>query len=1719
MKQGVSIYGGFDPANGITDDLNSRILPGTGSGSLLSGNLGNLNSIDDNAYHVVVAAGGSSAGFLDGFLIQDGNAGSTGSAITVNGREISRSQGGGIVIANTNVIFQNCWVRGNRAGRGGGVYIYSGGPTHIFTNCIFSGNYATSDVSGGYGGGLYIESSADTTLNNCTISSNRGSSRAGAILTSGNVALNNSIIYGNTSSNENGVRIDGGSLVAQYCLIGDSGHSPTSSIGVTGGSPSFVNATGTGGTMPTTAGDYRLNSNSSCIDTGNNSLVPSGILTHIGGFSRVQNETVDRGAFEAPWSLILYVKSGGTGSGLSWADAVGDLQYAINLARPGDIIFVSGGTYKPSRKANALTIITPNNRDNAFVLKNNVKIYGGFAGTETSLSQRDLSISENKSILSGDFNGNDNVSGSGGSLTISGNGENAYHVVISASSSSSIGTATVLDGFTITGGNASSYGNTITVNSRSIDRGQGGGFNNSGYSAPTITNCLFTKNYGGQGGAVYSSNYSEDYLTFINTIFSKNSGQAYGGGVYNFSGVSRYFNCTFWGNRAGTSGAGISISSGSVTLRNSIIYNNNSGISGSSFITNSLVQGSSSTSNGNINGNTNPQFVNASGGNFSLQITSPAINKGSNSFASSVATDIVGNARIQDCSVDMGAYESDPIPAPIAEDQTFCAGNILSDLVAEGENLKFYDVAEGETPLDSNTEIVAGTYYVSQTINDCESPRTAMTVTYAVELPAAPSLQSFPFPGIATSELTATGENLKWYSAAAGGEVLSYILSAGTYYVSQTIDSCESGRMPVEINFTNTVRYVKPVASGNGDGSSWGNASGDLQAVLNISSNEDYIFIAGGIYKPNRKPNATEVITLNDRDNAFVINNNVKIYGGFAGTETTIEERDLANPANNTILSGDFNGDDAIASSGETLTFSNNEENAYHVIVSINSGGFAEIDGIIIKGGNANGTGAITGIESETHYGFGRSEAGGLIGGGISDIRNCVFTENYASFIGGAMRIYEDLYSPSYNVRISNTIFYKNKADEGSAIRYSKHVNPLLMDNCIIYGNRSNSNNPFSYATHEIRVYNSIVYGNEEAPDHLSNGSVRFYHSLVEGIHTAYYSSPYNNIDTDPLFVNAADGDFRLQITSPAINRGNNSYVPSGITTDIAGNDRIQMGKVDMGAYESSRYGVIWTTSNNWLNNVEPDEEKDVFIEGDLEVGTDYGSFEAKTLTVEEAGSIRINEGSYVEVSGKIINANEDDPDTPGINEQAEAFVVRSGGNLIQNSDYQTDDNEGKITVERESQEIVRLDYTLWGSPVKGQQIQAFSPMTLPNRIYTYETNSGNENDNGAYEVVNNVNADFTQGKGYLFRAPNDWVSENSETGIPYPGKFIGEPTNGNISIPTYPDGFTSVGNPYPSNIDPQEFLTANPGVSNLFFWNNPQRVYNAEAESWGYAGSRYVAYSSLGFNNPAYEGKSISTAQGFIVYASVSSIYFDNSMRTSDHATFFKTDETERHRFWLQLSNQEGHGLNHILIGYMNGATNGIDPQIEGEQFGYEGSAIYNLINEQKYAIQGRTLPFETSDVVPLGFKAETGSKYAISLTSFDGLFAEGEVTIYLKDKSLDIVHSLMESDYEFESEQGEFKDRFEIVYEEEEVMDTEDLTGNSIQIYQDDRSIFIESKADKILSIGLYDLQGRSLYRNEKVNSSHYQIKSERFGPTVLIVKVQTQNGKTETRKILNK
>lgn len=292
---------------------------------------------------------------------------------------------------------------------------------------------------------------------------------------------------------------------------------------------------------------------------------------------------------------VLYVAPTAAGSGdcSSWANAC-ILQTALGNAVSSDEIWVMQGVHKPGVA-----------RTDTFTLKNGLALYGGFAGTETSLDERDWTA--NITVLSGDIDDND-ITDPNGVVTDTANivGANAYKVVFS----SGVTETAVLDGFVITAGQADNdgggmynYGSSpaltnVTFSGNSANRYGGGmanyynsnpalrtvtfssnhaiynagGMFNSG-SSPTLTDVTFSNNSAYHGSGMHNGDSSSPTLT--NVTFSGNSADHYGGGMTNYDQSNpTLMNVTFSSNNA-TYGGGMDNYASSPTLTN-VTFSGNS---------------------------------------------------------------------------------------------------------------------------------------------------------------------------------------------------------------------------------------------------------------------------------------------------------------------------------------------------------------------------------------------------------------------------------------------------------------------------------------------------------------------------------------------------------------------------------------------------------------------------------------------------------------------------------------------------------------------------------------------------------------------------------------------------------------------------------------------------------------------------------------------------------------------------------------------------------------------------------------------------------------------------------------------------------------------------------------------------------------------------------------------------------------------------------------
>ncbi|MDR2407129.1 MAG: Ig-like domain-containing protein, partial [Bacteroidales bacterium] len=512
---------------------------------------------------------------------------------------------------------------------------------------------------------------------------------------------------------------------------------------------------------------------------------------------------------------IRYVKQNGTGSGISWTDASGDLQAMINASSSGDEIWVAAGTYIPEYTIagyNAATsnyLYTDGDRDNSFVLKSGVKIYGGFAGTGTESNLIERNWKDNPTILSGDRGDQGDIS------------DNCYHVVIVAGSTSTKITG-ILDGFIIKEGNANGTAS-VSVNGRTVYRYDGGGIH-SQYSSFTFNNLVIHGNQANKGGGIYNSNASPEYANVLiagnKAIGSTTAGGgmhnangcvpilrnvtvsgniAYNcGGIYNYPNVIpssnpllKAYNCIIWGNEA----------TASTGYKNTNTIAVNKGAPSYEY---TLLDGEDPRGGTNNidarNGANNPLFINwvepdanntpNTSGDYQLKCSSPAVDEGNNA-ENSLSTDLAGNDRLfQSGTIDIGAYEAQ--------------FNYGFALTLTGESLTYV----GRTTKFTGSPSGSGLEEKYESLNT--------------------SIATVDATGLVTGK-------------AVGETKIRYIYAANT--CRDTVETA----IRVEVL---SRRYVTESGAGTKDGTSWTNASNDLQAMINESATGDQVWVKTGIYIP-----------------------------------------------------------------------------------------------------------------------------------------------------------------------------------------------------------------------------------------------------------------------------------------------------------------------------------------------------------------------------------------------------------------------------------------------------------------------------------------------------------------------------------------------------------------------------------------------------------------------------------------------------------------------------------------------------------------------------------------------------------------------------------------------------------------------------------------------------------------------------------------------------
>nr|WP_315147139.1 T9SS sorting signal type C domain-containing protein [uncultured Flavobacterium sp.] len=575
-----------------------------------------------------------------------------------------------------------------------------------------------------------------------------------------------------------------------------------------------------------------------------------------------------------------------------------------------------------------------------------------------------------------------------------------------------------------------------------------------------------------------------------------------------------------------------------------------------------------------------------------------------------------------------------------------------------------------------------------------------------------------------------------------------------------------------------------------------------------------------------------------------------------------------------------------------------------------------------------------------------------------------------------------------------------------------------------------------------------------------------------------------------------------------------NNVLVSNLTVGIGGSGSI--------IYSSVATIVITTTTWNgtsWSDGT-PDSNNrnmNIIISGDY--STSGTSLYGVNLEVT-SGNVVITSGTSLILTGSVTVT-------------AGSVTIENNASLLQTT--YTGANSGNVIIIRNTAPVVKYDATFWSSPITGTQtLYDFSSLTVSSRFNSYDSvNDLWVNENPTATV-------FGKGIGYSISCP-----ENTSATVPtvIPHQFVGVPNNGSFTIPlTTPAGdigLSLIGNPYPSDLNVEDFIIENLYDALLNPTNTLNGTYylwthNTRATGNGFSGDDYftcnlsgaTGFANSGTGNNAIPTNFIASGQGFFVENEIAgNLKFNNSMREhTNNTNFYKTknsnnaSELERHRFWLNITNSAKTTGNQMLVGYVQNATDNYDSGYDSYLFDdSKPLLVYSRLGTSNLSIQGRALPFVDSDTVQIGYYTNAADNVTIAINSVDGLFLNSQ-GIYLEDKLLNVIYDLKSNPYVFASEAGTFNDRFVLRYTNG-TLGTKNFDGNENKVVVSikNRQIKINSSEERIEKLTVYDLLGKQIYHKENVNINEFVLTDFVSNHQVLLVKITLQNGKTVTDKII--
>lgn len=565
---------------------------------------------------------------------------------------------------------------------------------------------------------------------------------------------------------------------------------------------------------------------------------------------------------------------------------------------------------------------------------------------------------------------------------------------------------------------------------------------------------------------------------------------------------------------------------------------------------------------------------------------------------------------------------------------------------------------------------------------------------------------------------------------------------------------------------------------------------------------------------------------------------------------------------------------------------------------------------------------------------------------------------------------------------------------------------------------------------------------------------------------------------------------------------------------------------------------TIWN-GTSWSNGV-PTPSVKAIIDGPYTSNATYGSIETCQCEVRSGRTLNITSPYYLEIQDNLLNSG--------------TVNLGSGSSLVQINP--TAANTGTISMAR-TVSMKKYDYVYWSAPVGTPPTGTFpvgsiSPGTASNFIYKWIPTVG-----GEFGIWQGTAENMIPGKGYIVRG----AASHPTTLAPFTATFTGQPNNGNIpatiergsrqnnyvngngiTVTNKDDNWNLVGNPYPSAIWARRFLQDNTNIEGAVrLWTHgalpsaaqPDPFYNNFL--YNYDSNDYIVYNGTGVTSgPGTFNGYIASGQAFFIQmndgpAATQTVNFTNDMRSKSYGNteFFRPRATsldavretgdEEGRLWLDIIGPD-QKVSRTLLGYVADATLDKDRMFDAHARIDGSLGVFTMIADEPMNIQGRPIPFQTDDVVPVAFNATANGNQKIAINNTDGFFTGAMTSIYLEDKQLGLTHDLRQAPYEFSANTGLNTSRFILRFENAALGNTGfDAALGHVSVWTKDHAIHMESRGANLKSVAVFDLTGRQIYAQDKLETLQFTTAEMSARNQVLILSVTLSDGSKSSRKIV--